>query len=188
MRKTLIQNNIYDERAVMEIWDLYDKNRNYLGKSKKRGDKFEKDDYHIVVHVCIFNSSNEMLIQQRQTYKKGWSGLWDVTVGGSALHNEDSQTCAQREVYEEIGLKLDLDDQRPFLTVHFPYGFDDYYIIEKDLDVNTLKLQEEEVAAVRWADKNTITSLIDNDQFVPYHKSLIELLYDLRKKRGAHYK
>ena len=172
----------------MELWDLYDKNRNPLGKSKIRGERFEKDDYHIVVHICIFNSDNEMLIQQRQAFKKGWSGLWDVTVGGSALHGEDSQACAEREVFEEIGLKLDLDNQRPFLTIHFTYGFDDYYIIEKDLDPDSLKLQKEEVAAVRWADKNTIIDLINKDEFVPYHKNLIELLYDLKAQRGAHFK
>ena len=172
----------------MELWDLYDKNRNPLGTSKIRGEKFEKDDYHIVVHVCIFNSDNEMLIQKRQAFKKGWSGLWDVTVGGSALHGEDSQACAEREVFEEIGLKLDLNNQRPFLTVHFAYGFDDYYIIEKDLDINSLILQQEEVATVKWADKNTIIDLISNDQFVPYHKNLIEFLYDLKSQRGAHFK
>ena len=54
--------------------------------------------------------------------------------------------------------------------------------------LEVIKLYPDGTQEVHWADKNTITSLIDNDQFVPYHKSLIELLYDLRKKRGAHYK
>lgn len=172
----------------MEIWDLYDKNRNYLGKSKKRGDVFMNGDYHIVTHICIFNSDNKMLIQLRQPYKKGWSGLWDITVGGSALHGEDSQACAEREVFEEIGYKLDLTEQRPYLTIHFTYGFDDYYLINDDFDVNKLVLQKEEVAAVKWADLNEILNLIDNDKFVPYHKSLVNVLFDMHKTRGAHFK
>ncbi|HOD92330.1 MAG TPA: NUDIX domain-containing protein [Clostridia bacterium] len=172
----------------MEIWDLYDKNRHPLGKTKIRGEKFDKDDYHIVVHVCIFNSKNEMLIQQRQPFKKGWPGLWDVTIGGSALQGEDSSACAKREIFEEIGLEMDFENKRPFLTVHFAFGFDDYYIIEEDVNLDTLKLQPEEVAAVKWADKETIIKLIDNTMFVPYHKNLIGLLYDLKDQRGAHYK
>lgn len=172
----------------MELWDLYDKNRNYTGKGKERGERFEPDEYHIVIHLCIFNTQGYMLIQQRQPFKKGWPGLWDITVGGSAMHLEDSQSCAERETFEEIGYKVDLSDQRPFLTVHFQYGFDDYYIVQADVDIKDLVLQEEEVAKVKWADKEEILTLLDKDQFVPYHKSLINLLFDLSNRRGAHSK
>ena len=37
-----------------------------------RGDEFAKDAHTCVVHVCVFNTKGEMLIQQRQKDKKGW--------------------------------------------------------------------------------------------------------------------
>lgn len=75
----------------MEKWDLYDIHRNKLAKQIVRGDKMASDEFHLVVHVCIFNSQGEMLIQQRQPFKKEWPNLWDITCGGSAIAGETSQ-------------------------------------------------------------------------------------------------
>ena len=72
----------------MELWEVYDKDRQKKGRTMVRGGKIAANDYHLVVHICIFNSKGEMLIQQRQPFKHGWSNLWDVTVGGSALAYE----------------------------------------------------------------------------------------------------
>ena len=85
-----------------ELWDLYYKNRIPTGKTHKRGEPMKEEDYHMVVHVCIFNSKNELLIQQRQPFKEGWPNMWDLTVGGSATSGDTSQSAAEREVFEEI--------------------------------------------------------------------------------------
>ena len=47
-------------------------------------------------------------------------------------------------------------------------------------------LQYEEVKRVKWAAKELILKMIDSGEFVPYYKNLIELLFDMRKKFGAH--
>lgn len=39
-----------------EIWDLYDENRELLGKDHVRGEQQPIDGYHLVVHVWIRNS------------------------------------------------------------------------------------------------------------------------------------
>src|SRR5690606_20150891 len=96
---------------IMELWDVYDKNRNLTGRTMKRGSTFKEGDYHLIIHVCIFNSKNEMLIQQRQPWKKGWPNMWDITVGGSALSGETSTGAAERETFEEIGYKIDLSNE-----------------------------------------------------------------------------
>ena len=80
----------------MELWDIYDVDRKKTGKTMVRGEAFEQDAYHLVVHVCVFNHQNEMLIQKRQPFKKGFSGLWDVTVGGSAVQGDNSASAASR--------------------------------------------------------------------------------------------
>ncbi len=169
----------------MELWDVYDVNRNKTDKTMCRGADFEEGCYHLVVHICIFNSRGEMLIQQRQPFKKGWSNLWDVTVGGSAIQGDDSQSAAERELLEEIGLKIDFKNIRPHITVNFSEGFDDYYLIEKDVDINELSLQYEEVQNVKWASKEDILSMIDDGQFIPYFKSIIQLFFDIREQYGS---
>jgi len=170
----------------MEFWDLYDKNRTFTGKKIVRGESIPYGFYHLVVHVCIFNSKNQMLIQQRQPFKRGWSNMWDLSVGGSAQAGDTSRLAAEREVYEELGLKVDLSDQRPAITVPFHVGYDDIYIIESDIDLCDLNLQYEEVQAVKWASEEDILKMIDEETFIPYHKPLISLLFGLRLTKDAH--
>ena len=170
----------------MEIWDLYTKDRIKTDEKMVKGEKSTKGFYRLVVHVCIFNSQGEMLIQQRQSFKNSWPNMWDLTVGGSAISGDTSQLAAEREVYEEIGYKLSLDEIRPALTINFQEGFDDIYLIQKDIEISNLCLQYEEVKAVKWASKEEILSMINEETFIPYHKSLIELLFVIKGKKDAH--
>lgn len=169
----------------MELFDLYDENRIKTGKTIERGKEIPDGLYHIVVHVCIFNSNGQMLIQQRQPFKAGWPDMWDVSVGGSAVSGDTSQTAAEREVFEEIGHKINLNHHRPVLTVHFDHGFDDIYTVIEDIDINNLVLQPEEVQAVKWATEEEIIGMIDDGIFIPYHKELIKLLFFMRNHRGT---
>ena len=170
----------------MEIWDLYTKDRIKTEETMVRGEKITKGFYRLVVHVCIFNSQGEMFIQQRQPFKSSWPYMWDVTVGGSAISGDTSQSAAEREVYEEIGYKLSLDGIRPALTINFEDGFDDMYLIKKDIEISDLYLQYEEVKAVKLASKEEILKMIDEETFIPYHKSLIELLFFMKDTKGTH--
>lgn len=169
----------------MEIIDLYTKDRKKTDTTILRGADVPENHYRLIVHVCIFNSKGEMLIQQRQPFKSVWPNLWDLTVGGSATHGDSSQTAAERETLEEIGYKISLDNVRPALTINFIDGFDDIYIIEKDIDISELKLQPEEVKTVKWATLEDIYRLLDEDAFIPYHKSLIKLLFFMRNHNGT---
>ncbi len=170
----------------MELWDLYDLDRKRTGETMIRGERQPQDRYRIIVHICLFNSQGQMLIQKRQPFKSGFSGMWDITVGGSAVKGDDSRSAAMRELKEELGIDVDLKDRRPALTVNFRLGFDDMYVVDKDVDLSSLKLQYEEVEKVKWADKEEIFSLIDEGIFIPYHKSLIDLLFYMRDHEGAH--
>lgn len=170
----------------MELWDVYNFERTKTGKTMVRGESFQKGNYHLVVHACIFNIKGEMLIQQRQPFKSGWPNMWDITVGGSAINGETSQTAIEREIYEEIGLKIDLQSVRPHLTINFDAGFDDVYLIEKDIDISDINLQYEEVQQVKWATIDEIFQKLDRGVFIPYYKSLIQLFFDNRRKYGCH--
>ena len=172
----------------MELFDLYTEDRVRTGRTMVRGTKVPEGLYRLVVHVCIFDPEGRMLIQQRQPFKKGWSNMWDITVGGCAVAGDTSQAAAEREVREEIGLELDLQDERPTMTTTFEGGFDDYYVLTRDVDLSSLRLQYEEVQTVCWAGKEEILRMIDDGQFISYEKSLIELLFFFRNHSGTHTK
>ena len=170
----------------MELFDLYTADRVKLDRTMVRGDAVPEGCYRIVVHVCIFDPEGRMLIQQRQPFKEGWSNMWDITVGGSAVAGDTSRTAAERETREEIGLDIDLTDVRPSLTLYWEHGFDDYYLLTRELDPTSLHLQYEEVQTVRWATREEIHRMIDDGEFIPYEKGLIDLLFFQRNHRGAH--
>ena len=169
----------------MEKWDIYDKDRCKTGRIVIRGQKMKEGENHLVVHVCVFNPKGQLLIQQRQSNKEGWPGMWDLTAGGSALMGENSNQAAERELYEEIGYRKDLSNERPFFTVNFSVGFDDFYLLIDEIELETLRLQEEEVQKVMWATKEEILLLIENGKFVPYHTGLVEMIFQMKDNRGA---
>lgn len=161
-----------------ELWDLYTKDREKTNELHQRGEPMPQGRYHLAVHVCIFNSKNQLLIQQRQPFKKGWPNMWDISVGGAAVAGDSSTQAAEREAFEELGLKIDLSKERPFLTMNFAGGFDDFYMIEMDLDLQKLRLQQEEVRGVRWADKDEVVKMQAQGTMIPYW--FIDRLFEIR--------
>lgn len=169
----------------MEVWDVYDSKRRKTNKQIQRGSPLSDGEYHLVVHICIFNSAGEMLIQKRQSFKKDWPNMWDVTAGGSVLSGESSNQAASRELFEELGLAVSFEKFRPNLTINFDQGFDDFYLLEMDTDLGALVLQQEEVQSVRWVNEQEIQLMIADGSFIPYYSSLIRLLFDMKGNYGC---
>lgn len=168
----------------MELHDLYDIHGQKTGASLMRGTPLPPNMFRGVVHICLFNNKGQMLIQKRVDDKDLWPSVWDVTAGGSMIAGENSQQSAQRELFEELGVEHNFSSERPYVTVHFEKGFDDYYLIKKEVDENTLTFQASEVSTAKWATCQEIKQMIDNKTFIPYKKSLIEFLFDCLNKRG----
>lgn len=134
----------------------------------------------------MFNKDGEMLIQKRLENKALWPGTWDFSSGGAAIAGENSNKAAERELYEELGIKYDLSSTRPFLTVHFDQGFDDYYII--DLDDETIEdivIQKSEVKEIRWASYDEIIRLIRSGE-MDIVEPFIGMIFSMKNQRGNH--
>lgn len=170
----------------MELLDLYDHRRNPTGETMVRGTPVPSGRYRCVVHICLFNSAGQLLIQQRQANAPRWPDYWDVSAAGGVSSGETPQIAATRETKEELGLDIDFSNAAPAFSVTFSEGFDDFFIISKDVDLASLRLQPEEVQAVRWATQEEILAMIDDGRFIPYRKSLVDLLFFFRNHAGTH--
>ncbi len=170
-----------------ELWDVYTADRQMAGKTHRRGDILPTGEYHIVVHVCILNSKNELLIQRRQPFKHGWPNMWDLSASGSALAGEISSEAAEREAFEELGVKLDLFGTRPYFTVNFMNGFGDFFVVKQDIELSELKLQPEEVREAKWVSKEEVLKMQDEGTMIPYLflDKIFEVMdfYDVRCNR-----
>lgn len=169
----------------MEIRDIYDINKNKTGKTTDASWKLTDEEYQLSVHICVFNSEGKMLIQKRQDNLKTWKGRWDITAGGLSIAGEESYETAEREFFEELGIKIDFKNIRPHMTINFHKGFDDLYLIEKDINIEEAILQEEEVVKLKWAEKEEIIELINSDKFIPYYPSFIELVFDMKQRHNT---
>ena len=164
----------------MEKWDIYDKDGNKLNKTVNRGEYLSNDEYHLVVNVWIKNNKNELLIAQRSE-NKTFPLMWEC-VAGSVLSGETTLDAAIRETKEEIG--IDLSDSNYKLigrTNRYYEGCPDIldvYLFEKNIDINDIIFQNEEVNDVMWADYNTIIDLYKNNKFEAnkFFDEIIELI------------
>ncbi|WP_239257219.1 NUDIX hydrolase [Listeria ilorinensis] len=171
---------------MAEYWDIYDENRQLTGRKHRRGDVLQTGEYHLVVHICMFNRKGELLIQKRHSSKRSWSGMWDLSAAGAALAGETSREAAEREVEEELGITIELAHKRPVLTFQFEQGFDDFWLIDNESDCSQLTLQKKEVQAVKWVTKQQIMTLIKQGEMIPY--SFINQLFEWHQSNQSLYK
>lgn len=151
----------------MEYWDLYDKDKNKLNKTVKRGDYLSDDEYHLVVNAWITNDKNEFLISQRSANKKH-PLMWECT-GGSALMGEDSLEAAKREVLEELGLDFK-DVEGIFVGSALRYyegcpDILDVWLFKYNCDVSDVTIQVEEVNCAKWVSKEELKTMCQNGEF-----------------------
>ena len=155
----------------MELWDLYDQNRNPIGKTHIRGEEIPEGCYHLVVHVWIKNTKGEYLISQRSASRPTFPLMWE-TVGGAVLAGEDSLTAALREVNEEVGLELLPESgQLVFTCLRSVIGGKQYNDIADvwlfHYDENTAPpVVTEEVAQSKWMTVSQIRDLLDSGKLV----------------------
>ena len=155
--------------GAVEVWDLFNEYRERLDETHVRGEEMETGKFHTVVHGWIMNEAGQLLIQQRQPWKKGWPNMWDCSAAGSALAGETSEMAIIRETKEELGIDINISQAEIAFTVKFSRGFDDHWLIKQDVDINDLQLQHEEVADAKWATMEELLELVDSGDFIPYH-------------------
>ncbi len=157
----------------MEIWDLYNERRERTGRSHIRGDTIPEGFYHLVVHVWIKNSKGEYLLSKRSENRPTFPLLWEC-VGGSVLQGEDSLAGALRETREEVGLPLLPEDgtlirsgiRNEVNGVRFS-DILDVWLFHYDGSVDLKDATTDEVAQVRWMNKEQIRSLCERGELVP---------------------
>ena len=158
--------------------DLYDANSNLTGKTYFKGDSIPDGYYPMVVMIAIQNSAGKFLMQKRVPRK---GGGWGVTGG----HPKAGQTCEEgiyTEVLEEIG--IDIKNQNIEIFDSGCDGKDCYkmYYTQMDIDLNDVKIQEEELTEVKWFSMQELSNMVklgelDKDQ-VEFFVKCMEYIND----------
>ncbi|MCL2574248.1 MAG: NUDIX domain-containing protein [Defluviitaleaceae bacterium] len=163
----------------MEIWDIYNNDRLQTGKTHVRGEKIADGDNILIVMVLIFDSKGRMLLQQRPSNMTWGPDKWTMTAGGAVKAGEASSQAASRELYEEMGIKIDFTGVRPNFSMTNAMAFIDYFVVRKDVDIATLVIPNEEVAAAKWVAKGEMLEMIERGECMPYRKAFVEYVFDV---------
>lgn len=60
---------------------------------------------HRASYILVFNSQNELCIHKRTETKDIYPGFYDIAVGGVVLSGESYEKGAERELFEELGIR-----------------------------------------------------------------------------------
>jgi len=114
--------------------------------------------HHRAVHLYIFNSKNEVLLQRRALTVDHYPGLFGISVTGHIGAGEYSSETVRREVQEELGIhasSLKFDFLFSFFQEailnesYIDRQFNDVYVTRTDVDPGFVRFDRSEVSEVK---------------------------------------
>ncbi len=177
--------NIYNAnykylKFFTEYRDLYDEKRRKTGKKMLKDGIHPKGLKHITVAVFIYNPKNKMWLIQKRSKDKG--SKWGTT-SGHPVSGQSSIEGMITEIKEEIGLDVKKEELELITTIEGSKKFIDVYYLEKDIDIEKLKLQEEEVQDIKWMTRREIDALYKSNKFKKSHYKYFEKKLDVTKMK-----
>lgn len=160
-----------------EIFDVYTREGEYLGTKPKSFCHSENPGvYHKPVWIWIINDNKEVLVQKRAACKKKNPNKWDMPSAGHVVAGETISEGAIRETYEELGVKTTASDYKFMFEYIKDSSFElaQVYLMKKNIE--EFKLQETEVAEVKWLDYEEFKKLLLSDDFAPHDFAYRELV------------
>ena len=90
----------------MELWDIYDENKERTGATMKHNDwNMKPGEFHLTVLGVLMRPDGKYLITRRRMDKEWAAGWWEVP-GGGVRAGEDSLDAVIREIKEETGVDV----------------------------------------------------------------------------------
>ncbi|MGN0151486.1 MAG: NUDIX domain-containing protein [Wujia sp.] len=158
----------------MELWDIYDENRQRTGRTMQRNDwHMQPGEYHLTVLGIVRNVDGRFLITRRVMTKAWAPGWWEVS-GGAAQAGEDSADAVKREILEETGLDVDgweggyLFSYKRENPDEGDNYFVDIYRYTGDFTEQDIHLQQEETDGYKLATLDEIQTIAHEGKFLHY--------------------
>ena len=156
----------------MELWDIYDLNKNPTGRTMVRNDWTMKEgDYYLSVLGVVHRPDGRFLITQRAMDKAWAPGWWEIP-GGGVKAGETSFQAVCREVLEETGVDVsDAEGGYSFCYHRENKGQNyivDIYRFEMDITEKDIKLQADEDIDGKFATAEEIKAIADSGRFLHY--------------------
>ncbi|MDU5099557.1 MULTISPECIES: NUDIX domain-containing protein [Peptoniphilus] len=150
----------------MEYWDVYDKKGKWKRRAIRKGERLKNDEYHIIVEGWILRDDGNFIIQRRALDKKSFAGMWYCSAGGSVISRETPKEGMVREFKEELGIDISEEELHLKRIITEKNTIFYIFLVRKNISLDEIKLQEEEVMDVDLADPNKIRKMVEDKTFI----------------------
>lgn len=124
---------------------------------------------HRAVHLYLFNSNNELLLQRRALTVDHAPGVLGISVTAHVDAGEFSSATVRREVEEELGLdaaQLNMNFLFSFFQeailneTYIDRQFNDIYVTRADIDPERIKFDRSEVSEVKFVSFESFHNMV----------------------------
>jgi isopentenyldiphosphate isomerase len=174
-----------------EYIDVATKDGALTGRRELKSIIHQKGLYHHTSHVWLYTKKNEILLAQRSAKKAICPLLWDVSVAGHIDAGETPKGAAVREIKEEIGLEIPIEQLKLIGVFNCFQNYDNglidnefhnTFIAELKVDISELSPQKNEVEALKLVTFNEFETLLNNigkdNHFVASNKKYYQVVYE----------
>jgi len=134
------------KNECLSVVDEYDR----VVGTRLRGEIHALGLRHRAVHILVFRTDDEMFLQKRSMTKDINPGLWDTAAAGHVDAGETYDSCAMRELDEELGISL---ANTPELLFKLPASAEtgmEFVHVYRVFHPGPFQLNEEEIDGGRW--------------------------------------
>ena len=109
-----MKNNMKTTDDQSELFIVVDKYDNVLGYRTRYECHHDKRLTHRSICIVLRNTHGDILLQKRSMSKDTWAGFYTVAASGHVTKGDSVEEAAERELFEEIGVRTPLTFQTKF--------------------------------------------------------------------------
>lgn len=160
-----------------ELFDVVDEGDRVVGRAT-RGEVHARGLLHRAVHVLLFNSWGELLLQKRSAHKDEFPLCYTSSASGHLDAGESYEAAARRELQEELGLNAELE----FLgkIAASPQTANEHTAVYRTVTDEVPRFPAEEIAGLSFHSLDQIDQMLEREPQA-FSPPLVEVLKLYRK-------
>lgn len=150
---------------------ICDAQGNLTGEVMPFHEVHDKELWHQVILVWLYNSQGEVLLQHRAATCGSFANVWDVSASGHIKAGDSAIASAVRELREELDIQVKPNelaeigrtiDSFPLANgrIHHEYGI--LFLVHRDVNLERMEFQTAEVDGARWMSLRDLAADMDN--------------------------
>jgi 16S rRNA (adenine1518-N6/adenine1519-N6)-dimethyltransferase len=143
-----------------EVFDVVDEHDRVTGQAP-RSEVHRRGLLHRAVHVFVFNSRGELLVQMRSALKDEFPLHWTSSASGHLGAGETYAEAAPRELSEEVGLSADLE-----FVAKFPASTElanEHTVLYRATSDQMPAIDASEIERIAWIGLHELGGMLDRD-------------------------